>query len=107
MGWATGKFGLFGLTPDKISNPGLNYAGIALASLAIGVFLFIKPSTEGGAKSASSDEESGEGLLDGDDVDKLGGDGVEAADGGERSWVDRLPPPAKRLVGILGSCVAG
>lgn len=44
MGWATGAFGLFDLEKDDLSNPGLNYAGVSLAVVALGIYSQIKPS---------------------------------------------------------------
>lgn len=107
VGWATGKFGLFGLSPDKVSSPGLNYAGVALSTCAICVFLFIKPSVEGpkGAKTldGEDDEETAaDGLLDGEEED---GKLASGSEGG--SFIDRMAPGPKRMLGIFGSCVAG
>jgi len=46
MGWFSGTFGLFGLKPEVVHIPWLNYTGAALAALSGVVFAFIKPSTE-------------------------------------------------------------
>lgn len=42
MGWATGAFGLFGTTVDKV-DPTLNYTGVALVVAALCIFTFIEP----------------------------------------------------------------
>ncbi|CAG5116888.1 unnamed protein product [Candidula unifasciata] len=42
MGWAAGRFGFFGTTPDTISNSAMNYAGVALAFGSILLYLMVK-----------------------------------------------------------------
>ncbi|BFZ15118.1 hypothetical protein BsWGS_18157 [Bradybaena similaris] len=42
MGWAAGRFGFFGTTADTISNPAMNYAGVALAFGSILLYLMVK-----------------------------------------------------------------
>jgi len=53
IGWASGRFGLFGLTPNAVAKPGFNDAGVVLACLALSVYLFIQPEQMGGAKKAA------------------------------------------------------
>uniref|UniRef100_A0A6B2LA77 EamA domain-containing protein n=1 Tax=Arcella intermedia TaxID=1963864 RepID=A0A6B2LA77_9EUKA len=43
MGWCSGTFGLFGLHKEEVKNPGLNYAGAAIAVLSVFAFAFVKP----------------------------------------------------------------
>lgn len=35
IGWATGRFGLFGIHVERVSRPGLNYLGLALAAASL------------------------------------------------------------------------
>jgi hypothetical protein len=42
MGWATGVFGLFTGQKDYLEYSGENYAGVALAVLALGMYTFIR-----------------------------------------------------------------
>ena len=44
MGWAIGVFGLFGLEKNDIKHPALNYTGVALAVIALGIYSQIKAS---------------------------------------------------------------
>ena len=44
MGWAIGVFGLFGLEKNELDHPALNYAGVALAVVALGIYSQIKAS---------------------------------------------------------------
>lgn len=113
IGWGQGKFGLFGLKADEISSPGLNYVGVCLTTVAIVVFMFIKPTLTkpgaGGKKlSDSGDEESSENLIayekeEGEEV----GEGAEAADGEGSSWIDRMPVGVRRLFGICTAVASG
>jgi hypothetical protein len=45
MSWASGRFGLFGLTPQSVKYPALNYAGVAIAISSAFLFTFIKPTS--------------------------------------------------------------
>eukprot|EP00929_Paragymnodinium_shiwhaense_P112419 TRINITY_DN80677_c0_g1_i1.p1 TRINITY_DN80677_c0_g1~~TRINITY_DN80677_c0_g1_i1.p1 ORF type:complete len:425 (-),score=33.56 TRINITY_DN80677_c0_g1_i1:176-1408(-) len=46
LGWASGTFGLFGKNVDVIGNRSLNYVGVAVAVLSLGLFsLMKKPAT--------------------------------------------------------------
>jgi len=42
MGWASGTFGLFGKDKDHVAHVGLNYSGVAIAIMSLGLFKFIK-----------------------------------------------------------------
>ncbi len=41
-----GKFGWFGIKKQEVDHNGLNWAGLVLVVLAMGVFFFIKPTIE-------------------------------------------------------------
>jgi hypothetical protein len=43
MGWASGSFGLFGLTAEPVANPSLNYAGVSLAVIGLIFYLQVQP----------------------------------------------------------------
>lgn len=42
MGWASGRFGWFGLKADRVSNSALNYVGVVIAILSGVITLFIR-----------------------------------------------------------------
>lgn len=46
MGWASGTFGLFGLTREDIKHPALNYLGIALALVGLVIYLQVKSTSK-------------------------------------------------------------
>ena len=134
IGWASGRFGLFGLTAQTVANPGLNYAGVAIACCALSVFLFVKPEQMGGEKAG---DESREGLLAGDEHDEeykkgmgivtsselaanaaINGGGAGGAAGGakaaaaggegeETSWTDKLTQSQKVIFGMGASAASG
>jgi glucose uptake protein GlcU len=43
-GWATGRYGLFGVGVDELASPALNYAGVALVLVALVCFTQVQPS---------------------------------------------------------------
>ena len=43
-GWATGRFGLFGVGTDELSSPALNYAGVGLVLVALVMFTQVQTS---------------------------------------------------------------
>ena len=45
VGWASGRYGLFGLTKDAIANPALNYVGVALVLVCLGIFTQVQTKT--------------------------------------------------------------
>jgi len=45
-GWASGKFGLFGLHPQPMTHPILNYCGVMVAIVSGVAFMLIRPSSD-------------------------------------------------------------
>ena len=45
VGWASGRYGLFGLEKDSIANPALNYVGVALVLVCLGLFTRVETKT--------------------------------------------------------------
>jgi hypothetical protein len=66
MGWASGRFGLFGLTAQSVSNPTLNTVGVLIAVLALGVFAFVKPDV-GDSKASKASAAGKKGEIDEED----------------------------------------
>jgi Transmembrane family, TMEM144 of transporters len=120
-GWASGRFGWFGLHKQPVSHPGLNTAGVCVAVLALIMFMFVKPEEQQYAKAKREDEE---GLLDpvndryradpylpqsfayreeGYDVKPQAP--AAASSGG--SFVDGWSASQKRLFGVVMSLVSG
>jgi hypothetical protein len=119
MGWATGTFGLFGITSNEVKTPWLNYLGIALAVLSVGLYAFVKPTVK---KIGETDEH--EPLHDeeghshhhrsvngagGDKtylLDKIHDEPAQAEDD-SFAFVERLPSVWKRILGVSLAILAG
>ncbi|XP_026111676.1 transmembrane protein 144a isoform X1 [Carassius auratus] len=95
LGWASSRFGWFGIGAETVSKPVLNFCGAGLCLLSAIVFFFVKTDVQ---RSATSEETP---LL----IDHtVNSDSVVATDD---SWVDALTPRTKRLVGSFLAVVAG
>jgi len=46
IGWATGKFGLFGKEKDNVANGALNYLGVAMLMVSLCLFSLMRPPSE-------------------------------------------------------------
>lgn len=95
MGWASSRFGWFGIEAETVSKPVLNYCGAGLCLLSAIVFFFVKSDVQ---RSPTSEETA---LLIDHTVNS------EAVAVTDDSWVDALRPHTKRLVGSLLAVVAG
>ncbi|XP_077135521.1 transmembrane protein 144 isoform X1 [Ranitomeya variabilis] len=94
-GWASSRFGLFGINPEEVERPYLNYAGAGLSALSAIIFLFVK--TE--VKSVTPESETTP-LL------RISINTQEAAVT-DSSWVDQLSPLQRRIIGSLMAVGAG
>lgn len=122
-GFLTGRFGLFGVTPEPVTSPALNSVGVSLAVASLLVLVAVRPNTvDGGAGGpaggGAADEGERASLLrkhvDVVAVGESGGDvppslpgGAAAHAVGERKWTDRLSPRTRRVGGLLACVVAG
>ena len=124
-GWGTGTFGWFGLkavTVTDLPRPTENYIGVALACVALSLYLLIKTevrnvgdittTTSSSSSSISSSSTRSDGLLDrklrGGSEDDEGDEwGADDESNGEASWTDDLPHTTKRVVGVCMCVVAG
>ncbi|KAM6976918.1 LOW QUALITY PROTEIN: transmembrane protein 144-like [Aplochiton taeniatus] len=97
IGWASSRFGWFGIGAEVVANPTLNYIGAGLCLLSALIFFFIKSDV---SNQPSSTEETP--LLINSIVNT---DGLQTLD--DEFWMDRLRPRTKRLFGISLAVVAG
>ncbi|XP_033632022.1 transmembrane protein 144-like isoform X2 [Asterias rubens] len=108
-GWASGHFGLFGIKKDELSNPVFNYIGVSLALVSVVLFLFVKSEVTSGdasSKEPPKDATSRTPLLDEQESTNSEPD-IKVIPSEDASWVDRLSPTQKRIVGISLAIVAG
>ncbi|GMI02104.1 hypothetical protein TrVE_jg8045 [Triparma verrucosa] len=116
MGWASGKFGLFGLIADPIKDAQLNYIGVGIALLALGLYILIEPTKEEEEQADSGIPDPvgtislGELLLEsvGDEDDIEGASlGATKASSGGKTFIDKLGPGQRRVAGIVMALVMG
>uniref|UniRef100_G1KST7 Transmembrane protein 144 n=1 Tax=Anolis carolinensis TaxID=28377 RepID=G1KST7_ANOCA len=98
-GWAISRFGLFGIEPEPVAKPVLNYVGAGLSMLSIILFLLIKNDDEG---SPSTSEFT---PLSKDEPKNAAEQGTENKD--NVSWLKGLSPLKKRIVGCSLAAIAG
>lgn len=121
-GWASARFGILGLEAQAVTNPVLNDIGVAIATVALLVFAFVKPTvgkSEGPARGKKGglleDEHDAAyaGLYSAvDDLDRIASvNDAAGAEGGvvdaEADWTDKLSPANKTIFGFSASVVAG
>ncbi|XP_060707524.1 transmembrane protein 144-like isoform X2 [Hemiscyllium ocellatum] len=93
MGWASSRFGWFGIDPEEVAKPWLNYLGAALSFLSATIFFFVKSDV-----NTRNHSESTLPLLIDSNINTS-----EEIILTDESWVDKLSPLKKRFV---GSCLA-
>ncbi|XP_009323499.1 PREDICTED: transmembrane protein 144 isoform X2 [Pygoscelis adeliae] len=94
-GWASSRFGWFGIDPEEVSRPILNYIGAGLSLLSAVIFLFIKTEVQSSSASLESTPLLRESSIN------------VSEDTSDDSWVNRLSPAKKRLIGCSLAVVAG
>ncbi|XP_061229515.1 transmembrane protein 144 isoform X2 [Neopsephotus bourkii] len=94
-GWASSRFGWFGIDPEEVSRPILNYIGAGLSLLSAVIFLFIKTEVQSSATSLESTPLLRESSIN------------VSEDTSDDSWVNRLSPAKKRLIGCSLAVIAG
>lgn len=96
-GWASGRFGWFGIKPEIPGNPVLNYVGVVLCLVSAFVYMFMKTNVQTTVAQPINNEHSEEDPL-------LSPRTVPETD---TMIYDRLSPVLKRIVGTLMAVVAG
>uniref|UniRef100_H2ZNU7 Transmembrane protein 144 n=1 Tax=Ciona savignyi TaxID=51511 RepID=H2ZNU7_CIOSA len=99
-GWASGRFGWFGLNPEVPNKPVMNYIAIAFAMLSAIFWLFVK--SEGNQPISI---ETSEPLLPTQEDEESIQESVE--DVLITSWVDKLSPIQRRVLGCGLSIISG
>ncbi|XP_054679374.1 transmembrane protein 144 isoform X2 [Grus americana] len=94
-GWASSRFGWFGIDPEEVSRPILNCIGAGLSLLSAVIFLFIKTEVQSSSASLESTPLLRESSIN------------VSEDTSDDSWVNRLSPAKKRLIGCSLAVVAG
>ncbi|CAF0712887.1 unnamed protein product [Brachionus calyciflorus] len=93
-GWATARFGLFGLDANEPSNQVLNYIGIFLALISAVFYLFVKSETKKENTIEVEESTNSTQVLIGRDQS-------------DKSFFEKLSPIKKRIIGIGLACISG
>uniref|UniRef100_A0A3Q3A8Q7 Transmembrane protein 144b n=2 Tax=Kryptolebias marmoratus TaxID=37003 RepID=A0A3Q3A8Q7_KRYMA len=96
MGWASSRFGWFGIDPQNVSKPILNYCGAGLCLLSGLIFFFVKSDV-----SLRPTSETVPLLLDRRTIS--GSYGRHSSE----YWIDAIGPKNRRIIGCLLAVVAG
>ncbi|XP_017548875.2 transmembrane protein 144b isoform X1 [Pygocentrus nattereri] len=94
IGWASSRFGLFGLDPEEVSKPVLNYCGAGLCLLSAVIFFFVKSDVQNPTSLEATPILIEERSLS--DI-PLPSD----------SWVDTISPKTKRPLGCIIAVLSG
>ncbi|XP_063044538.1 transmembrane protein 144b [Engraulis encrasicolus] len=98
MGWASSRFGWFGIGEQEVPRPVLNYCGAALCLFSSCMFLCVK-SDPGSPNRMSQESETSPLLID----RRLNSEFCDESG----PWLDKVSPKSKRLVGCLLAIMAG
>ncbi|XP_042325878.1 transmembrane protein 144 isoform X2 [Sceloporus undulatus] len=97
-GWATSRFGWFGIDPEIVAKPVLNYIGAGLSVLSTILFLFIRTDVQSSPPSENTPL-----LRD----HQINSSECGAENRSDASWVDSLSPLGKRVIGCSLAVMAG
>jgi len=112
-GWASGTFGLFGLTKESVPHPALNYIGVMFAVLSVMMMAFIKTDVKSKVDSPDPDELGYEKIahhrdeLDAGRIQREHDVATSGPTDQSDSWVEYLSPVQRRVLGLLMAACAG
>lgn len=92
-GWATARFGFFGLDPNVPSNLIMNYIGIVLALISAIFYIFVKTETTAVQVESMETTNSTQILVNSEE--------------NQLDFFDRLDPVKKRIIGISLAIITG
>ncbi|XP_068182232.1 transmembrane protein 144b [Antennarius striatus] len=96
MGWASSRFGWFGITPHEVARPILNYCGVGMCLLSGLIFFFVKTD----AKMRPNPESIP--LL----IDRRTHSG-SIGPSSTVFWIDKIAPRPRQILGCLLAVFAG
>lgn len=98
-GWASSRFGWFGIDPEEVPKPILNYIGAGLSVVSTILFLFVKTDIQNSSSSSESTPLLREPSVNSSEH--------RAESRNDVSWVDNLSPLGKRVIGCSLAVMAG
>lgn len=110
MGWASGRYGLFGLKKQEIGDPILNLAGMMIALVGLLIFLQVKSKDTSVDAAQAVIQAKGESLMISPLIGSLeeGDDGLAPVDLKHTNDIETpISEQSKRFVGLTFAIVAG
>lgn len=95
-GWASSRFGWFGMDAEEVSKPMLNYFGAGLSVVSALTFLFVKSEIPNNPGSTDTTPLMTEPVINGTEALTV-----------DSSWVDRLSTTYRRIVGCSLAVISG
>uniref|UniRef100_UPI00358E0494 transmembrane protein 144 isoform X3 n=1 Tax=Myxine glutinosa TaxID=7769 RepID=UPI00358E0494 len=116
MGWASSRFGWFGMDPVEVPNETLNYVGTALSVLRGLIFFFVETTVATSTPANGASEREGfvsspqsDASVNGCSVQQV--DNVVLVDNvapnSDPSWIDKLSSRQKHILGCFLAVVSG
>ncbi|XP_061644577.1 transmembrane protein 144b [Phyllopteryx taeniolatus] len=96
IGWATARFGWFGIPAEDVSRPALNYCGVGLCLLSGIIFFFVKTDVQ-----LQPNPEVVPLLIDGRTTSGT------YSPTSSKFWIDSVGPKCRRFVGCLLAVMSG
>jgi glucose uptake protein GlcU len=100
VGWASGKFGLFGIAKESIGHETMNYCGLVLTVLSLSLFSLVSTNMKKVARVNPDVNGSDYKLMQDAEAQEKSED--EGAD-----WISALNPRVRQTTGFLAACVCG
>uniref|UniRef100_A0A8C4QT19 Transmembrane protein 144a n=1 Tax=Eptatretus burgeri TaxID=7764 RepID=A0A8C4QT19_EPTBU len=109
MGWASSRFGWFGMDPVEVPNKTLNYVGTALSVMRGLIFFFVETTVE---STTHNEESEREGFVSSPELDASVNASppqqvVSVVPNSDPSWIDKLSSRQKHVLGCLLAVVSG
>lgn len=105
FGWASGRFGWFGIHPEVPNHLALNYTGVSLAALSAIIFLFVKTEVSSSASDAEKEPLLNTSVNRNEYNPEVIRITVPYSE--DDTFIDRLSPFYKRVIGFSLSVVSG
>ncbi|KAJ8338952.1 hypothetical protein SKAU_G00357380 [Synaphobranchus kaupii] len=108
MGWASARFGWFGLDQQDVPSPTLNYIGTALATISALILFLVRTETEKGGELDETEPllQSKQRSGTPNQLDSAVNERV-SAESSNGSWANRLSSNQRKIFGFLLAACAG
>lgn len=107
VGWATARFGWFGLRAEVPTSPLMNYIGVSIAVISGISYIFVKPDLEVTEPEVSADEHVEMGYIEKKKESEKDNNNDSVSTTSREDFFDRLSLPTKRIIGFGFAAVNG